>query len=240
MLFDVCCAEVKQAIKVARVGVVKAGRVERDEFSAKAGGARAALGLDDSDEDEESLVDGGGSDIESEEDPRLAPRGGKRFSTMKSSSRGEDTEINITVSGQKMLALDHLRVIQVEATTANIKWVVNACMEAMKKAEGGKPKEAAQASWRSTVDDGLMSATPNIVGKIIWAPSQTAWAMTHMNLKGSRSTSYKGLAVATKTVAGEPLAASEFKKQIAKKYREAIVMWNQLDQSKNVRLAVPK
>jgi hypothetical protein len=239
MIFDVGCAEVKQAIKLSRVGVVKAGRVERDEFSAQAGGARAALGLDDSDEDEESLVGDGGSDIEGAEDPRLATKR-KRFSTSKSSSRGEDTEINITVRGQKMLALDHLRVIQVEATSMNLQLMVDACLEAMKKAEGGKPKELAQASWRSTSDDGLMSATPNIVGKIIWAPSQTAWAMTHMNLKGSRSTSYKNLAVATKTVAGEPLAASELKNQIAKKYREAIIMWNQLDQSKHERLAVPK
>jgi hypothetical protein len=59
-------------------------------------------------------------------------------------------------------------------------------------------------------------------------------------LKGSRSTSYKGLGVATKTHAGEPLAAAEFKKQIAKKYREAIILWNQLDRSKHERLAVPK
>ena len=46
--------------------------------------------------------------------------------------------------------------------------------------------------------------------------------------------------MATKTAAGEPLAAAAFKKQIAKKYRDAIIMWNQLDQSKHERLAVPE
>ena len=87
-------------------------------------------------------------------------------------------------------------------------------------------------SWR----DNYTQAMPNIPGKVIWSPSQKGWAVTYINKKGTRGTSFKGLNVPTVLPDGQPVSAKAYESSKWKKYMKAIQLYNHIDCSGSERI----
>ena len=91
-------------------------------------------------------------------------------------------------------------------------------------------------SWR----DNYTEAMPNIQGKVIWSPSQKGWAVTYINKKGTRGTSFKGLNVPTLLANGQPVSAKTYETLKWHKYLQAIQLYNQIDCSGSDRIQQPE